>query len=288
VVTFLKMKNKTNIKPKTRNAGTFTTVSLKLLNNNNLSRDARFLLIQIFSDSDEFTFSPTLYADRMGCTEKHIHNKVVELENHGFAKRTPLSKDSYVKGRKKKGSDKIIYHYTFSEFGNLNKSDEYPTKQVKSEVKLPIKPTKESLQQLAEWVENDYFAYTANELIDWIGIESFESDNDQFIALVERLANKVPHIQKLYIDEVKDSLKDYHSKKYPNSVKKKMDDKIKQTVFDEQRIFNPPSIAGALNEAQGYWDRLTNEYNKKQNDKNLDYETRLHDQLEEAYYDGDY
>lgn len=247
---------------------------------------ANMLMIQLLSDSDDFTLSAEGYAKRMNIARSQVYKAINELAENGFIAKTPVPKDQFVRGRKKKDSEKVIYHYTICEFGTLNKR----TEQAEEEqiIKAPVAPSGEVLQQLAELIEKDYFTRTAIELIDWNGVEGFSDDFTQFEQLITRIGDKIPHLQKSYADKVKNSLRNYHSNQYPNSVKKKMDERIKQVVYTEQRIFNSPSVAGALDEAQNYWSRITNEYNKKQSDKKLDYETLLHDQLEEAYYDGDY
>ena len=280
------MRNKTIIRTKDRKAGTFTTVSLDLLHNNKLSSDARFLLIEVLSDSDEFSFSATLYADRMKCKPKHIYNKVDELIEYGYAKKTRIPADAYIKGKKKRGSRKILYHYTFSEFGNLNNLDDGKDDEKPLVPKNPIKPSDAEISNLAKLIESDYFTRIAVGVIDWNGVEEHNNNYEQFKLLIQRIGEKVPQVQKEYCDEVKNSLKDYHSSKYPLSIKKKMDERIKKVVYQEQRTFNLPDFTGALNEAQNHWARLTREHGKKQYVKNMDSETLRYDQLEQDYYDG--
>lgn len=280
--------NRTTLKPKERKAGTFTATPNYFLKKSNMSIYANMLMIQLLSDSDSFTLSATGYAKRMNISRSQVYKAIDELVENGFISKTPFPEEVAVKYRKKQDSDKVIYHYTICEFGTLNKRKEEAEKEQKQIIKAPVAPSGEVLQQLAELTRKDYFTRTAIELIDWNGVEGFSDDFTQFEQLITRIGNKIPHVQKSYADEVKNSLRNYHSNQYPNSIKKKMDERIKQVVYTEQRIFNSPSIGGSLDEAQNYWSRITNEYNKKQSNKKLDYETLLHDQLEEAYYDGDY
>ena len=87
------------------------------------------------------------------------------------------------------------------------------------------------------------------------------------------ISNESKELQRLYINSIKDSLKDFQSDKYPLSLKKKMNDKIKQVVYNENRTFNLASFSGASDEAQAHWQILRSDYNKKLNSRRIDPET---------------
>lgn len=104
--------NKSNRITKRRNntAGEFTTINYAALRDPRLTPLARLLLIEVLSDSDNFTFSETLYMNRLGIKSKptyYVHlNKLIEC---GYVK-----KDDQNGGHFK--------FYTISEYGNLNGS----------------------------------------------------------------------------------------------------------------------------------------------------------------------
>jgi DNA-binding MarR family transcriptional regulator len=101
--------------------GTFTNISLNNLYNNKLTANARLLLFAILGDSNNFDISQTLYCQRFNWDKKQFARAIVNLEENGYIKRTPISQDKYIIGRKKSGSNKILYYYVISEFGDLNK-----------------------------------------------------------------------------------------------------------------------------------------------------------------------
>lgn len=113
------LKNRTTFKadPTKRKSGTFTQIPYSILNNPNLPPIAKVLLIQILSDADGFTLSPSMYARRNGVTIKTIYSALRELEEAGYLRRTPINEA--IAGYRNESSEKKLYHYTISEFGNL-------------------------------------------------------------------------------------------------------------------------------------------------------------------------
>lgn len=103
-------KNKTIIRRKNE-AGNFTTVSYKLLRDKNLKPNSKLLLIEILSDCDSFTLSQSLYCNRLGIDKRTFTSSIKDLENNGYCRRSKIKNTN-------------LYHYTFSEFGNLNKTVE--------------------------------------------------------------------------------------------------------------------------------------------------------------------
>jgi hypothetical protein len=119
------MKNKTVVK-KENKSGEFTTVHYSILRNLKLGPISKLLLIEILSDSNDFTFSQTLYCNRLGITKKTYFKAIKNLEECGYIRKTKVI-------------NRNLYHYTISEFGNLKttepgivKIETTNTKEVKS------------------------------------------------------------------------------------------------------------------------------------------------------------
>jgi hypothetical protein len=113
------MKNKTVIRKKTEN-GKFTTIHNSILYDTRLLPNAFRLLTAILSDSDtQFDLSQTLYCDRLGITKKTFFKAIANLEECGYLRKKDVGKDEIIPKVKKANSDKILYHYTISEYGNL-------------------------------------------------------------------------------------------------------------------------------------------------------------------------
>lgn len=84
----------------------FTTIPHRIINDKRLSTDTRLLLISILSDADNFDISRTGLMNRLGLSEYKLDKAFNQLIEHGYLKKT-----------KKYGQ---YYHYTISEYGNLN------------------------------------------------------------------------------------------------------------------------------------------------------------------------
>ncbi|RAR72547.1 helix-turn-helix domain-containing protein [Flavobacterium aciduliphilum] len=101
------MNNKTVIRRKNE-TGKFTTIHNNILFDTRLTPNALRLFIAILSDSDtKFNLSQTVYCDRLGITKKTFFSAIANLEECGYL-------------RKSSTKVKNLYHYTISEFGNLN------------------------------------------------------------------------------------------------------------------------------------------------------------------------
>ena len=262
--------NNRKIRNTNKKSGTFTTVSYNILRDINLTPNAKILLIEILSDSDNFDISQTLYCKRLGWEKNQFTRAIVSLEEHGYIKRTPIDKDKVIPGKKKKGSNRVMYFYTVSEFGNLNNEKVTEITIANNEANPP---TIDDLNKLKEMVRNDVFYKTALKLLDEQWKNNFESDNLVLQKLIEKLDSKKKELQKVYIDSVISNLKDFQSEKYPESIKKKMQVFIFQVVYKESRMFNLPSFKGANDESQSHWQSLKTEFNNRQNKKRIDQET---------------
>jgi hypothetical protein len=105
------MKNKNVIRKKLEN-GKFTTVHNSILFDTRLTPNALRLFIAILSDSDtEFNLSQTLYCNRLGITKKTFFSAIANLEECGYLRKSPTNV-------------KNLFHYTISEYGNLNNDND--------------------------------------------------------------------------------------------------------------------------------------------------------------------
>ena len=134
------MTNKTVIRKKNK-SGEFTTIHNSILNDSRLSATALRLLLSILSDSDTFRLSQSLYKKRLGMNENRTFLRAIaNLEECGYLKKTEVGKGVFIPNIKKANSDKKVFHYTISEYGNL-KSETKPEPEVQPE---PIKEKIES------------------------------------------------------------------------------------------------------------------------------------------------
>ena len=101
-------------------AGKFTTIPHRIINDKRLSTDARLLLISILSDADNFDISRTGLMNRLGLSEYKLDKAFNELIEYGYLKKT------------KRHSQ--YFHYTVSEFGNLNNDSNVNNQSVCPEV----------------------------------------------------------------------------------------------------------------------------------------------------------
>ena len=119
------MKNKTVIRKKLVN-GEFTTIHNSILFDTRLTPNAFRLMTAILSDSDtHFDLSQTLYCDRLKIAKKTFFRAIDNLVQCGYLKKTDVDKDVIIPKIKKANSNKKVYHYTISEYGNL-KSESQP------------------------------------------------------------------------------------------------------------------------------------------------------------------
>lgn len=112
------MTNKTVIRKKNE-VGKFTTMHHSILLDTRLSSTAFRLLTIILSDSDtQFKLSQTLYCNRLDITKPTFFSAIDNLEETGYLRKTEIDPENKKKTKKK------LYHYTISEFGNLNPKEE--------------------------------------------------------------------------------------------------------------------------------------------------------------------
>lgn len=113
------MKNKNVIRKKLEN-GKFTTIHNSILFDTRLTPNAFRLMTAILSDSDtHFNLSQTLYCNRLGIAKQTFFNALDNLEECGYLRKTEIDKGVSIPNIKKANSEKKVYHYTISEYGNL-------------------------------------------------------------------------------------------------------------------------------------------------------------------------
>ena len=91
------------------NNGNFATITNSVIYNQNLSVDAKLLLIAILNKSDNWDINLEFYAKKFGFPIKRITKAISNLINNGYV------------SRKRKGK---LYIYKVSEYGNLTSKEE--------------------------------------------------------------------------------------------------------------------------------------------------------------------
>lgn len=263
--------NNKKIRNTNKKPGNFTTVSYDIIRNKNLTSNAKILLIEILSDSDDFELSQSLYCKRLGWEKNQFTRAIEQLEIHGFIKRTRIERDKVIPGKKKKGSNRILYFYTVSEFGNLNSNEH--TQPEGDLLSNKVSPTQEQLHFIAVQVTENKFYELGLQFVSADLYNNFKTDKIVYDKFIEELAYLASKYQDEYVKDLKSELKGFNSNKYPNSLIKKMEDRIKKVVYTEKRIFNENGNLGKYHEAKSYWMQLRNDYNRKQNNKRIDPET---------------
>ena len=164
-----------------KKSGNFTTIDIKIIKDNNLSSNAKILLISILSDSDSFELSQSLYCKRLGWQKNQFTTAIQQLEKSGYIKRTKLDSDKAIAGKLKKGSNRILYFYTVSEFGNLNIVENNSDNS--SSIKDIEPPTHEEIEWLAnEVAENEFVKKSINYINDDLW-EKWQTDKTKYIEL---------------------------------------------------------------------------------------------------------
>lgn len=162
------MKNKTVIRKKIESGG-FTSIHNSIIKDKRLSPNGFRLLVSILSDSDDkFNLSQTLYCKRLGIEKTTFFNAINNLEDCGYLKKT------ITKGKK-------LYHYTISEYGNLNTS----TTETKADLNLvestnqttPIQLEKNENINISE-LSADFleYYYSLEKLLSYTNFQDFIYD----------------------------------------------------------------------------------------------------------------
>ena len=254
-----------------KKSGSFVTIDNKIILDKNLSSNAKILLISILSDSDSFELSQSLYCKRLGWEKNQFTRAIEQLEKSGYVKRTKLESDKAIAGKLKKGSNRILYFYTVSEYGNLITTE-------KNEENLSADnqiepPTQEEREWVVNVVNENEFAKKSIEYIHNDLWENWQADRVKYKEFVKEWNHRTSELQARYVQHIKEILTDFNSSKYPKSLIQKMEDKIKHVVYVEKRFFKSEKVGGEDYEAKSFWVHLKNDYNRKQNSKRIDPET---------------
>ena len=254
-----------------KKSGSFVTIDNKIILDKNLSSNAKILLISILSDSDSFELSQSLYCKRLGWEKNQFTRAIEQLEKSGYVKRTKLESDKAIAGKLKKGSNRILYFYTVSEYGNLITTD-------KNEENLSAdnqieQPTQEEREWVVNVVNENEFAKKSIEYIHNDLWENWQADRVKYKEFVKEWNHRTSELQARYVHHIKEILTDFNSSKYPKSLIQKMEDKIEHVVYLEKRFFKSEKFGGEDYEAKSFWLHLKNNYNRKKNYKRIDPET---------------
>ena len=254
-----------------KKSGSFITIDTKIISDKNLSSNAKILLISILSDADSFEVSQSLYCKRLGWEKNQFTRAIEQLEKYGYIKRTKLDSDKAIAGKLKKGSNRVLYFYTVSEYGNLNIVENDGENSSSTNDIEP--PTQQEIEWLANEVkENEFVKKSINQINDDLW-EKWQIDKTKYIECVKEMKYLASEIQAKYVQHLKAILIDFNSPKYPKSIIKKMEDKIKHVVYNEKRFFNSEKVGGEDYEAKSFWLHLKNDYSRKRNNNRIDPET---------------
>ncbi|WP_242094319.1 helix-turn-helix domain-containing protein [Aestuariivivens sediminicola] len=225
---FNSKKNKTVIRAE-KVAGKFTTISHRIIHDKRLSTEARLLLISILSDADSFDVSRTGLSKRLGLTEYKLDKALKELIKFGYIKKT-----------KTHGQ---YFHYTISEYGNLNKEPENSvglgkTKEVgfqekkDGQISTPYKNTKQyqkDYEQLLNFV-NAKFEYLNVELIEK-SLPNIKSRNDVF-EIMKVQEKEVKNNKLRYYNKLEDFVNSGYASK---ELKAKILKEVRRLIMDEHK-----------------------------------------------------
>lgn len=166
------MINKNVIRRKNEN-GKFTTIHNSIINDNRLTSNSLRLLISILSDNDEkFNLSQQTYCNRLNWDKRIFFKAIENLEDTGYLKRTEIGKDKAIPGMKKKGSNKKIYKYTVSEYGNLKK--ETPKTEESHSEEIPVTQPKIRIEDYNDLLINEIEKRNViGENIDVMGVATY-------------------------------------------------------------------------------------------------------------------
>jgi hypothetical protein len=268
------MTNKTVIR-KEKKTGEFTTIHNSILNDSRLSATALRLLLSILSDSDTFRLSQSLYKQRLGITENRTFLKAIaNLEECGYLKKTEVGKGVFIPNIKKANSDKIVYHYTISEYGNL-KSETKPEPEVQPEVvkeSIGVKDKETLMKRCKDLIKQNSKLF--NNDISFLKIAEAYGKGIYDIAIYQKIIDEEKELQKslkhYYKDVlgwIQDLIKPEHTKAL-----KEFEEWLKDEVFNKR---NTNLGRVSVRSTYGYLSLL-----KYKKEFKTDYETEMGDYYE--------
>lgn len=244
----------------------FTTVHHSILYDKRLSPNALRILISLLADADSFKISYKLFENRFGISNKTVRAAFNNLEDCGYVKRTEL----------KRG-----FHYTVSEYGNLNPEVKNDSS---TEVKTLVEDNKhQELIDKNETLLQDYLV-TISSFLEYDAIYDIVVDSIALHTDTNKVLdfyafrNQTEKLLKGVKSNLYKSLLEFTNKR--SSVISKNADKLykewlKLELYTNNRI---PTEA----ECQKKW-----MYIKTRNQVfKTDFETAQYDKAEEEYYDN--
>lgn len=174
-------------------SGKFTTVNFKILRDNNLTSNAKILLIEILSDSDGFRYSEQLYINRMGISKGAYYRALNNLIDNGYVKKSKIQNSDF-------------NYYTISEYGTL-KSENVTESSTESHETLRVesKPKKvDSKEEITKKVYRYLTPYVEfiNEEVKSLFYEMLDNDSDYY-QIKSKLSKAILKVQKAHFKEVK-------------------------------------------------------------------------------------
>jgi hypothetical protein len=197
------MKNKTVIRKKTE-SGKFTTIHNSILYDTRLLPNAFRLLTAILSDSDtQFDLSQTLYCKRLGITKKTFFKAIANLEECGYLRKKDIGKDVVLPNIKKANSDKTLYHYTISEYGNL-KLESQSELVVQSETnteKVELNDSELELEKFKAFLQTNINVLLENDFVNPKTLEAIDNgiyDIDFYQNLIDEEKETLTFLKQYY------------------------------------------------------------------------------------------
>lgn len=246
--------NKTVIRTK-RIVGNFTTIPHRILHDKRLTTDSRILLCSILSDADTFTVSRTGLINRLGITEYILGKSFRNLIDCGYVKKSKVHAQ--------------YFHYTISEYGNLNKSDSKTVEPQKAPIQdEPSKTVDEYRQMINEFVSKK-IGFIEDE---WIrGINHKINSKDDYHTELSKLTKLVKQAKTEHYKALEVHVNGGYANK---DLKPKILKEVRRLITDEHK---KPSKA----EVDKIRYRIShNKYKNKVEKHGFDYETQLVDQGE--------
>lgn len=257
-------KNKKVIK-KDLEKSKFTTVHHSMLYDQRLSANALRILISLLADAENFNASYKLFENRFNISNKTVKAAFKNLEECGYVKRTKLPRG---------------FHYTISEFGNLNPTkteveETTTTKEIDIKLEEKIQKQKDLLQEylskITTYIETEYIH---NFMFDLVGTHTNSDGLLDFYTFRNKAEKELNSIKKELFKNMM-----LITNKRSACISKKADKQYKEWLKEEiYEKNNVPTDA----ECEKKWKHI-----KLRNQEfKTDYETAMQDKAEEDYYDN--
>lgn len=243
----------------------FTIVHHSILYDKRLSPNALRILISLLADAENFNASYKLLENRFDISNKTVKAAFKNLEECGYVKRTKLARG---------------FHYTISEFGNLNptKTEVEETPKIKEEDTQLEEKIQKQQDLLQEYFDKNksYVAYDSiyNSLISLASLHTDSSGLVDFYTFRNKAEKELNSIKK---ELFKSSMT--FTNKRSACISKKADKQYKEWLKEE--IYTKNNIPTEY-ECKNKWKHI-----KLRNQEfKTDYETAMQDKAEEDYYDN--